>query len=184
MSLSQNRNIEDLDADFRLRFAMAMDEYNNLHSTKIFIVEWIRSKELQAKYVKEWKSLTMESNHLSWKAVDIAFRGDILYPTDDKMRIAVSDIMIKYWIVNGYTELMRHKAKKPIVDKPHYQAVEMQQPTVKNDRYTRASKWKEYLIEEMKNNSSNWAIMTTDYNRDRLHKRNQQIRRLLWIPLL
>lgn len=184
MSLTQNRNIYDLEANFWIRFAMAMDEHNNLFSDPIFITEWIRTSELQAHYVKTGASQTMNSNHLSGRAVDIAFRGKELYPTDQQKRLNFSDIAIKYWIVNAYTELMRQKAKKPLIDKPHYQAVEDQQPTVKNDRYTKASKWKEYLLEEMERNSKNRHLMTTDYNRERLHRRNQQIRVVLGLPLM
>ena len=180
--MKQNRDITSLENGFELRFKTAMDEYNSKNNPKIFIVEALRTKEQQLEYYRQWKSRTKNSNHMNGKAVDIAFKPWVLYPTDDKTWEKVCEVMRKYGIVNWYYDLMRHKAKKwPIVDKPHFQAVEVQLPTVSNINYDNAKNWREWLELELKRNWSARHIVKTLFARDKLHKRNNLIRELLKI---
>lgn len=55
----------------------------------------------------------MSSNHLYWQAVDIAFYGDELYPTNYQVRRNLANSALRYWIDWWYD--MRYR------DKPHFQ---------------------------------------------------------------
>lgn len=183
--MTRNKNLWDLSPNFWLRFSMGMDEYNNLYREKMFVTETTRTKEQQALEVAAWNSKTMKSNHLTGNAVDVAFRlwWKKIYPNNNELRMRenLCWVMRKYGIVNAFYDLARW------FDKMHFQAHEVQKPDSKylnNPWYTLAWRWKENLLEEMENNSRNRHLMVTDYNKIRLHNRNQQIRLLLWIPQL
>lgn len=180
--MKRNRDIRSLENNFELRFETAINEYNAENFIKIFIVEALRTQEQQLEDYKAWRSRVKTSNHMNGKAVDIAFTPWALYPSDDATWEKVCKVMRKYGIVNWYYDLMWHKAKKkPITDKPHFQAVEVQLPTVDNENYNEAYKWKENLTKELKKNSSKWHILINIFSRKRLHERNNLLRRLLQI---
>ena len=124
----QNRNINDLKEPFKTRFTGFMNERNRFNPTiQIFLVEWMRDLATQKKYVASWASKTMKSNHLTWQAADIAFRGNrwlYLEKRADReyIRGKLCELAHKYHLVNAYYDLNRG------FDKPHFQNVELQKP--------------------------------------------------------
>lgn len=180
--MKQNRDITSLEDNFELRFRTAFEEYNDKYEPNIFIVEALRTQEQQLVYYKSGKSGVKVSNHMNGKAVDIGFRWPQLYPTDDATRLRVCEIMRKYGIVNWYYDLMWHKAKdkkKRLVDKPHFQAVEVQTPTINNSWYSTASDRKNILRKEIAKNSSKWHILINLFSREKLKKRNDLLRQMI-----
>lgn len=173
IAIKQNRNINDLKSTFRERFILAMDEYNERYEPNIFVVEWLRSKELQAKYFKEWKTKTMKSNHLTGNAVDIAFLWTELYPKSNTPRINLCRVMRRYGIVNGYFDLKRW------FDKPHFQAVEIQAPTKISDTYVVAKDWVQKLKSQMRARGVARHKRASQEWRDKLHERNEMARYIL-----
>lgn len=124
----QNRNIRDLKEPFKSRFIGFFNEWNKRNPTiQIFLVEWIRDIATQRAYVAKWVSKTMKSNHLTWQAADIAFRGKwwlyLEWRWDrEYIRAKLCELAHKYGLVNWYYDLNRW------FDKPHFQAVELQLP--------------------------------------------------------
>lgn len=169
----QNRNITSLEDNFERRFSIAMNEYNLIFKPSIFIVEALRTKAQQIEYVKSGASKTMFSNHLTWKAVDIAFYWPQLYPTDQNLWDNLLSVMHKYWIVNWFYDLKRW------FDKPHFQPVEMQKPLKPNGGYTETLNRKEWILKEIANNSAERDKTTDSKVRDRLSARNKLLRAII-----
>lgn len=150
-----------------------MDEYNARYEPNIFVVEWLRSKELQAKYFKEWKTKTMKSNHLTGNAVDIAFKWTELYPSSETPWKNLCAVMRKYGIVNWYYDL------KWWFDKPHFQAVEVQAPNKLSDTYVVAKKRVTRLKSMIRARKTERHRRASQEWRDKLHERNEMARKIL-----
>lgn len=76
---------------------------------KIFVTEAFRTQERQDHLYSLWRTIpwnkvtwTLNSNHSKGLAIDIAFTGDTLYPTDIKEWEKVSKVAKEYWIDWGY----------------------------------------------------------------------------------
>lgn len=175
MTLKQNRNIDDLKSTFRERFILAMDEYNARYEPNIFVVEGLRSEELQEQYFKKWKTKTLKSNHLTGHAVDIAFKWPELYPKSDTPRKNLCRIMRRYGIVNGYFDLKRW------FDKPHFQAVEVQAPNKLSDTYVVAKKRIPKLKAMIRARSVARHRRADGDRRQKTHERNEIARKILSI---
>lgn len=149
-----------------------MEEYNISYEPAIFVTDTKRTQEEQNALVKAGKSKTYKSNHLTGTAVDIAFKGKVLYPTDEKIWSALCFIMRKYGIVNWYYDLKRG------FDKVHFQDVDVQAPTKLSASYVTAKNWKSRLKSMMRANSSARHRIASENWREKLHERNNKIREL------
>lgn len=103
-----NRNIEALQEPFKTKVKARLKA-----NPQVFITETTRSIERQRELVASGYSKTMDSNHLKWLAVDIAFYWAELYPNNYQKRRELANSALRHWIVRGYD--MRNR------DKPHFQ---------------------------------------------------------------
>lgn len=109
-----NRNIEDLAIPFKYKVILALNEVQRLYGDIIFVTETKRSVARQLYLLSTGASKTLKSMHISWNAVDIAFKGKELYPKSNKERKKVVDIFKSYGMIWGWDW-------KTFVDKPHFQ---------------------------------------------------------------
>lgn len=112
MKTTAYRGTDKLSPKFKEKVENFIAEVNK-KSPIIFITETWRSDERQAELIKAGLSQVKRSNHQDGLAVDIAFTGSALYPSDEKLWRSVADIAKKYGIDWGY-DLWKW-------DKPHFQ---------------------------------------------------------------
>ncbi len=112
MKTTAYRGLDKLEKNFSVKVALFLSEVNK-EKKIIFITETWRSEDRQKELVINGLSQVKHSNHQDGLAVDIAFIGDALYPTDDKIWRSVADIAKKHGIDWGY-DLWKW-------DKPHFQ---------------------------------------------------------------
>lgn len=117
-NLVTNRNIEELKEPFQTKVKMFLSD--DRIKDKIFVSEWLRSKQRQIYLYSLWRTepwpvvtWTLNSKHIDWLAIDIAFKWNILYPNDFNQWRYIADIAKEYWIDWGY-DLWGQ-------DKPHFQ---------------------------------------------------------------
>ena len=135
--MQTDRNLNNLNQSFRDKVKKFLSEAK-LNWIDIFVTEWRRSIERQhflfwkgrtaAQLAAFWVSTkyaqpalkqvtrTLQSNHITWKAIDIAFNPSShggLYPVDDRLRSKLGNLALSNWISRGY--------KKWWVDKPHFE---------------------------------------------------------------
>lgn len=149
-----NRDINLLADDFKIKVTLFLNVCDN-----IFITDGFRTTaDQQALYAKgrtvpgsivTWiDGVTYKSNHQSGNAIDIAFKGDYLYPSDYKEWRKVADIAKAFGIEWGY-DLWG-------VDKPHFQ----------NDKTIPAqSLLKDYIM----TNEQRQALQALEYACKNLH---------------
>jgi hypothetical protein len=112
MKTTAYRAIDKLTPAFRSKFEKWILEVNKKGEI-IFITETWRSQVRQNELLAAGLSQVKHSNHQDGLAIDIAFRGSELYPSDEKLWRSVADIAKKYGIDWGY-DLWKW-------DKPHFQ---------------------------------------------------------------
>ena len=111
-----NKDINRLRSPFKEKVkAFLIDCY--IQWLQVFVTEWLRTpmrqKELYAQgRTKPWKIVTwtMDSLHLSWNAIDIAYREKELYPTDSVWWKTVFNTAKRYWIGNLWEDAKLEKA--------------------------------------------------------------------------
>lgn len=79
MKTTAYRGIDKLTYNLQQKVTLFLAEVNK-DSEVIFITETWRSEERQVELIKAGLSQVKHSNHQDGKAIDIAFRGDSLYP--------------------------------------------------------------------------------------------------------
>lgn len=111
-----DRDINKLKPEFKKKVKLFLKEVGD----KIFITEAYRSQERQNELyaqgrTKPWNKVTwtLKSEHTKWTAIDIAFQGKDLYPSDIYTWKEVAEVAKKYGIDWGY-DLWK-------TDKPHFQ---------------------------------------------------------------
>ena len=104
------------------RLVMIVNRAIQISKYDFMVVEGLRTKETQAKYVKEGKSKTMNSYHLTGHAVDLAplENGDIDWNNSKKQFNAVADAMMQAAKELGYT-IEWGGNWKSFIDMPHFQ---------------------------------------------------------------
>ncbi len=112
MKTTAYRGTDKLAPKFREKVEKFIAEVNKTAAV-IFITETWRSEERQKELIAAGLSQVKHSNHQDGLAVDIAFTGSALYPSDAKLWRSVADIAKKYGIDWGY-DLWKW-------DKPHFQ---------------------------------------------------------------
>lgn len=112
----QDRTLTKLSPNFRYKVEKFLEEAWD----KIFITEWFRSQARQNYLYSFWRTRkwtkvtwTLSSNHSTGNAIDIAFRGQYLYPDDIYDWREIAEIAKKHGIDWGY-DLWG-------TDKPHFQ---------------------------------------------------------------
>lgn len=110
------KDINLLEEWFKYKVKLWMDEVGWI----IFPTETIRTQERQNELYARWRTSpwtvvtwVTHSIHQDWKAIDIAFYWNELYPTDISKWRYIADIAKKYWIDWWYD--LRWN------DKPHFQ---------------------------------------------------------------
>lgn len=161
MSLQPNRDLSLLQPSFRKKVEWFLSE-----AKQVFVTEGYRSQARQDYLyslgrTRPWKKVTrtLNSNHTKGIAIDIAFKGWALYPSDIRERTDVANIATKYGIAWWY-DLWG-------IDKPHFQ-----------------DNWKEdisliekKLASEVKNLNSKLRDETQDVTlRNLLNKMNNYLR--------
>lgn len=143
MIYQKDKNLQHLVEPAKSRIIEFINTWNNWNpNLKIWVAETLRTKELQAYYLKTWATKTMNSNHLKGLAVDIYFnipwdiylekRSD--WPTIWKNLCNLANVL---WLVNWYYNLNWW------FDKPHFQIRECQKPIWKiTDWYKKAMLYK------------------------------------------
>lgn len=111
-----DRDLSKLDENFRKKVEVFLE----LVSKDIFITEWYRSQERQDYLYSLWRTVpgskvtwVAKSKHTEGLAIDIAFNGDILYPSDAWVWRKIAKVAGYYGIDWGY-DLWE-------TDKPHFQ---------------------------------------------------------------
>lgn len=107
-----DRDLTKLKPEFKIKVDKFLAEVEG-----IFVTEAWRSDERQAELLKSGASQVTVSNHQLGNAIDIAFYGDDLYPSDHSKWEEVAKIANKYGMEWGY-DLWAHLG---FVDKPHFQ---------------------------------------------------------------
>lgn len=117
------RDIDRLDADFAFKVRNFLGDAR-IKELGVFITESFRTQERQIDLYqqgrsKPWNIVTWvdwvqdKSEHQIWKAIDIAFHWEELYPADFAIWREVWDLAKVYWIAWGYDLWGK--------DKPHFQ---------------------------------------------------------------
>lgn len=75
-----NNNIEELSEPFKSKIKVFMAVVK-IYKNNVAIFEWLRTKERQKWLVNNWKSWTMNSYHLTGRAIDLVFMNDKNKPT-------------------------------------------------------------------------------------------------------
>ena len=103
--VTTNRDLNKLSPNFKKKVNAFLKEVWDI----IFVTEWRRSKQRQEYLYAQWRTRpwnivtrTLNSLHLSWDAIDIAFKWKTLYPTEIDKRLNIYSIAKKYWIDNLY----------------------------------------------------------------------------------
>jgi len=119
MATRQNRDIDSLNQDFKIKVELRMEHLRYL-GIFIFWTEMFRSKERQKELyaigrTKPWKKVTwtLDSKHNYWLAIDIAFQPSIhwhLYNVWDFLRNKIAEIAKKYEIDWSYDLFKKEKA--------------------------------------------------------------------------
>ncbi len=103
-----NNNIEDLEVNFKEKVKLFIQEAKATW-LDIIIFEWLRSLERQKYLYSIWRTIelnkkpitwTLQSNHLTWKAVDIVFKDKNWNPSWSWDYDTLIWIANKYWINN------------------------------------------------------------------------------------
>ena len=112
----QNRDIESLSEPFKSKVKLFLEECKS-NGLDVFITEALRSKERQEYLYSLGRTVpgrvvtwTLKSKHLVGHAIDIAFRGQELYPSDERIWNKVFDIGEKHGIVSLYRKYGVEKA--------------------------------------------------------------------------
>lgn len=114
----------------------------------IFITEWFRTQERQQKLYAQWRTKPWKivtyvdwvnnlSDHQLWIAFDIAFRGDTLYPKDNKIWNNLADLATELWLKSWWKEWWR--------DRPHFRNDNEKQNTIDIEDIVK-DVWKRYWI--------------------------------------
>ena len=106
-----NRSLNALKWNFKIKAKAFMAD--SRIKNKIFVTETLRSVSRQRELVAKWLSKTMNSNHITGNAFDIAFKWSTLYPRDQTVWREIADIAKEYKIDRWY-DLWKW-------DKPHFQ---------------------------------------------------------------
>lgn len=115
--MKSDRDISKLNPEFRLKVQSFLDN-TRIKQLWVFVTEALRTRERQEWLYASWRSRpwpivtwTLESNHITWIAIDIAFNWPELYPSDVNVWKEVYRIARQYWIKSLYDTYG--------VDKPH-----------------------------------------------------------------
>lgn len=115
--MQTDRDINKLAEPFKSKVKLFLDDCKQ-QGVNIFVTEAKRSLERQKELYASGRTKsgpiltwTLKSKHLEGMAIDIAFAGENLYPSDMKQWNKVYDIAEKYNITSLY--------RKHGVDKPH-----------------------------------------------------------------
>lgn len=186
--MEKNKSIDALSEPAKTRIRKFIEARNTTDNIKIWVTETMRTIEQQKEYVKSWVSKTMNSNHLSGKAIDIFFNlpGDIYLSKRkdwDVIWRSLCALANKFWLVNGYYDLNWW------FDKPHFQIWEVQKPEGQiTSWYLVAKEYKEVSEEELNAakrsiewNSNLWKFVDPE-TKDKLFQMNTYLRNkyLLW----
>lgn len=111
-----DRDLSKLQPEFRNQVELFLEE-----ATDVFVTEAFRTAERQNELFKQGKSYIDGYSNLSMHqrglAIDVAFRGDELYPKDHGKWEKMARIANKYGMDWGY-DLWSHTG---FIDKPHLQ---------------------------------------------------------------
>lgn len=159
--MKTNRNISDLEYNFQLKVNAFMED-KKTKELWVFITEWLRTKARQQELYNQWRTTpwrivtwTLNSKHLSWKAIDIACnRKDLgLYPWINWWN-EVFDIAEKYNIISLY--------RKHWVDKPHLDDWGLPPDEIYKNNHNKMEK----LLQEFEENQLELTILSNS----NLHK--------------
>lgn len=113
--MSANRDITKLTPQFQVKVNAFLEEVWDT----VFITEGWRSQERQQELYNQgrttpWQIVTwtLDSDHTKGIAIDIAFNGSELYPSDINRWKEIAEIAKKYWMLWGYQEWW--------IDLPHF----------------------------------------------------------------
>ena len=107
--IKRNNKIEDLEKDFQKKVKAFLEEAKEKFKIEIF--EWYRTYTRQLYLyslwrTREWKKVTwtLNSDHFTWKAIDIVFRDENNKITWEWNYRWLAKIAEKYWIRNLWIE--------------------------------------------------------------------------------
>ena len=99
--LKANRELDKLKPSFKEKVEMFLEEAGD----RVFITEAWRSDERQAELYARgrtapWNIITwtLNSKHQDWEAIDIAFFGKSLYPSDEYKWKEIAEIAERFWL--------------------------------------------------------------------------------------
>ncbi len=113
MSTKAYRWLDKLEPSFKKKVEKFMAKVND----KVFITETWRSEDRQRELIESGASKTSRSNHQDWLAIDIAFLGSELYPSNHRRWEDIAIVAKQYWM-DWWYDLWAHLG---FVDKPHFQ---------------------------------------------------------------
>jgi len=163
------RKLDKLDPKFRLKVVWFLSEVKETHGNVIFVTESWRSAKRQSELRKKGLSKVKRSKHQDWLAIDIAFRGKVLYPKELATWRLISEIANKHGI-DWWYDLWKW-------DKPHYQDNPKFKPLEEKQKLHNAYKKMINLL--IKRNSKKYHTSKRQDEMDLLHKVNDTLRDML-----
>lgn len=101
-----DKDINNLNPNFKAKLTLFLNEAKQKWFD-IMIFEWRRTKERQQQLYNQWRTTpgkivtwTLQSNHLTWNAVDIVFKDKNWNPSWNWNYDWLIEIAKKYWIRN------------------------------------------------------------------------------------